>query len=36
MPRNWLSFTPNSIPFVAVHIGADHFKEGRVYIFPER
>jgi len=25
MPRNWLSFTPNTIPFVAVHIGDDHF-----------
>ncbi len=25
MPRNWLSFTPNSVPFVSVHIGDDHF-----------
>jgi hypothetical protein len=22
MPRNWLSFTPNSVPFVSVRIGA--------------
>jgi len=25
MPRNWLSFTPNSIPFVSVRIGADRY-----------
>jgi predicted aspartyl protease len=25
MPRSWLSFTPNSIPFVSVRIGVDRY-----------
>lgn len=25
MPRNWLSFTPNSIPFVSVRMGGERY-----------
>lgn len=26
MPRRWLSFTPNSIPFVSMRLGADRYE----------
>ena len=44
MSRRWLSFTPNSIPFVSIRLGADRYEamvdtglhidfgKGRVYL----